>query len=69
MCDEFQIFEIVLNKRRRAWKWNVRTSAGDIVMCGSELSRPAASYNAYRAFFLLLQSTPNQSARLGNPAG
>lgn len=61
MSDEFPVFEIVLNKRGRAWKWQVRTTAGNIVMWGSELSRPAAMYNAYRAFFLLLQSAPNIS--------
>ena len=66
MSRKFRIFEVVLNKRRRAWKWHVRTSAGDIVMSGSELSRAAATYNAYRAFFLLLQSAPN---RPSSPAG
>ena len=68
MSGEFRIFEVVLNKRRRAWKWHVRTSAGDIVMCGSEFSRPAAAYNAYKAFFLLLQSAPIQSTQLSGPA-
>jgi hypothetical protein len=38
-------------------------------MWGSGLSRPAATYNAYRALFLLLQSGPYQSARLSSPAG
>jgi hypothetical protein len=38
-------------------------------MWGSGLSRPAATYNAYRAFFLLLRSAPYQSTRLSSPAG
>ena len=65
MPDEFSIFEVVLSRRRRAWRWQVRTSAGDIVMRGADVSRPAAAYSAYRAFFLLLQSAPRHSIRLG----
>ena len=38
-------------------------------MWGSEISRLAATYNAYRALFLLLQSAPYQSIRLGTPGG
>jgi hypothetical protein len=69
MLDNFPVFEVVLNKRGRAWKWHVRTTAGDILMWGSGVTRPAASYSAYRALFLLLQSAPNQSTRPSSPAG
>src|ERR1700760_3340313 len=69
MSDKFRMFEVVLEKRWRRWKWHVRTSAGDIVMSGLALGRAAATYEAYRAFFLLLQSAHNQSTRRTNPAG
>jgi hypothetical protein len=58
------VFEVFLNKRGRAWTWRVCTTSGDIVMRGSESSRPAASYKAYRALFLLLQSAAYQSISL-----
>jgi hypothetical protein len=56
--DQFQIFEVVLKKRRRKWLWRVSTTDGDPVIEGSENSRPAAKYNANRALFLLLLSAP-----------
>jgi hypothetical protein len=59
--DQFQIFEVVLKKRRRKWLWRVSTTDGDAVIEGSESSRPAAKYNANRALFLLLLSAPYRS--------
>jgi hypothetical protein len=56
--DQFQVFEVVLKKRRRKWLWRVCTTDGDVVIEGSEGSRPAAEYNANRALFLLLLSAP-----------
>ncbi|MGZ4965220.1 MAG: hypothetical protein ACXWC8_21910 [Limisphaerales bacterium] len=53
-----------MKKRRRTWKWRVCTPAGDVIMHGSESGRPAASYQADRALFLLLLSAPYQSIRL-----
>jgi hypothetical protein len=61
--DQFQIFEVVLRKRRRKWLWRVSTTEGDAVIVGSESSRPAAKYNANRALFLLLLSAPYRSIR------
>src|ERR1700733_8009549 len=61
--DQFQIFEVVLKKRRRKWLWSVSTTDGDAVIVGSESSRPAAKYNANRALFLLLLSAPYRSIR------
>jgi hypothetical protein len=61
--DPFQIFEVVLKKRRRKWLWRVSTSDGDAVIEGSESDRPAAKYNANRALFLLLLSAPHRSIR------
>jgi hypothetical protein len=51
---EFAIFQVVLIKRARAWRWCVCTIDGSVVMRGSESSRPAAQYRANRALFLLL---------------
>jgi hypothetical protein len=56
--DQFQVFEVVLKKRRRKWLWRVSTTDGDAVVEGSESSRSAAKYNANRALFLLLLSAP-----------
>jgi len=61
--DQFQIFEVVLKKRRRKWLWRVSTTDGDAVIEGSESSRPAAKYHANRALFLLLLSAPYRSIR------
>ena len=61
--DQFQIFEVVLKKRRRKWLWRVSTTDGDAVIMGSESSRPAAKYHANRALFLLLLSAPYRSIR------
>jgi hypothetical protein len=62
--DQFQVFELVLKKRGRIWRWSVCTSEGAVVMEGSESSRPAAKYKAARALFLLLLSAPYQSIRM-----
>jgi hypothetical protein len=61
--DQFQIFEVILKKRRRKWLWSVSATDGDAVIVGSESSRPAAKYNANRALFLLLLSAPYRSIR------
>jgi len=58
MPDQFPVFEELLKKRRRTWRWRVCTTEGDVVMQGSESSRPAAKYKADRALFLLLLSAP-----------
>ena len=62
--DQFPVFELVLKKRGRIWRWSVCTSEGAAVMVGSESSRPAAKYQADRALFLLLLSAPYQSIRM-----
>jgi hypothetical protein len=64
MHDQFPVFEKVLKKRSRTWRWRVCTTEGDVVMQGSESSRPAAKYKADRALFLLLLSAPYRSIRL-----
>jgi hypothetical protein len=65
--DQFQIFEVVLKKRRRMWLWRVSTTDGDAVIGGSEGSRPAAKYNANRALFLLLLSAPYRTSPARQP--
>jgi hypothetical protein len=59
--DQFPVFELVLKKRGRIWRWSVCASEGAVVMVGSESSRPAAKYKAARALFQLLLSAPYQS--------
>src|ERR1700730_13829351 len=61
---QFPVFELVLKKSGRIWRWSVCTSEGAVVMEGSESSRPAAKYKAARALFLLLLSAPYQSIRM-----
>ena len=63
MTDQFLVFEKVLKKRRRTWKWRVCTPEGDVILHGSESGRPAANYQADKALFLLLLSAPYQSLR------
>ena len=58
MPDHFSVFDLALKKRGRAWRWQVSTITGDVVMSGVGFSRPEAVYSAYRALFLLLQSAP-----------
>jgi hypothetical protein len=67
MPSQFPVFEVVLERRGRKWSWRVCTSEGDVVMKGSESSRPAANYKADRALFLLLLSAPYRSMRLSTP--
>ena len=62
--DQFPVFELLVKKRGRIWRWSVCTSEGAVVMEGSESSRPAAKYKAARALFLLLLSAPYQSIRM-----
>jgi hypothetical protein len=59
--DQFPVFELMLKKRGRIWRWSVCTSEGAVVMEDLESSRPAAKYKAARALFLLLLSAPYQS--------
>jgi hypothetical protein len=63
MSDQFPIFEVLLKKRRRRWTWSICTTEGADVMMGSQASRSAASYEANRAFFLLLLSAPYRLRR------
>jgi len=58
MPDQFPVFEVILKKRGRAWRWCVRTTEGQVVMQGSERRRHAAKYRADRALFLLLLWAP-----------
>jgi len=64
MPDQFHIFEKILKKRGRKWRWCVRTTEGTAIMHGSERSLLAARYEANRALFLLLMSAPYRSQLL-----
>jgi hypothetical protein len=55
--ERFAAFDMALKRRGRGrWKWYVRTTDGQTVMCGSECSRGGARYKAQRALFLLLRA-------------
>jgi hypothetical protein len=56
MSDRFPVFEVSLKRRGRRWLWSICTVEGALVMMGSGGSRSAASYEANRALFLLLQT-------------
>jgi hypothetical protein len=64
MPDQFEIFDIALERRGRRWIWRVCTCEEGIVMSGREDSRAAARYKAARALFLLLLSASYGSTRL-----
>ncbi len=49
--------EVIVVKRRRGWEWQVRDQNGRLIMSGRERTRPAARYQAYRAFFMLLATS------------
>ena len=61
--DQFPVFDTIVSRRGRTWRWYVSTTEGKILMRGSEGSRPAARYQANRAIFLLLLAAPYRSTR------
>lgn len=65
MAGRFSVFEVSLRKRGRKWEWTVASANGAPIMLGSESSRPAATYKANCALFLLLLSAPSIAARGG----
>ena len=58
MPNQYLTFETIVGQRGRAWRWRVCTTEGEVVMKGSENSRPAAIYRSNRALFSLLLSAP-----------
>ena len=69
MPDQFPVFERLLKKRGRVWRWCLCTTEGKVVMHGTESSRTAAKYKADRALFLMLLCAPYQSTRLSDRHG
>jgi len=63
MPDLFPTYAVLLKKRGRTWKWRVCTTTGDVIMRGSESSRPAARYKANSALFLLLGAARYQTSK------
>jgi hypothetical protein len=59
--DQFSVFEIVLNKRGRKYRWSICTPEGRVVMLGAEGNRSAARYKANRALFQMLLCAPYYS--------
>jgi hypothetical protein len=58
MQAKFQTFEAIVRKRRRSWRWYICTAEGEVVMLGSDSTRPGARYQANRALFTLLLHSP-----------
>ena len=58
MLPHLPLFEAVLKKRGRLWKWSVCTAEGRVVMQGADSRRTSARYKANRALFLMLLCAP-----------
>jgi hypothetical protein len=69
MVDQFEVYEAILRKRGRGWRWCVYSAEGKFVMQGSECTRMAARYAANRGLFLLLLSSSYRSRRRNIPRG
>jgi hypothetical protein len=67
MPEQFPVFDVVLKKRGRAWRWCVSTTEGKLMMQGTEPHRRAAKYQASRALFLLL-CAPHRPSQLNDRA-
>ena len=55
---QLPVFEALLKKRGRVWRWTVCTAQGRVVMQGAESRRASARYEANRALFLMLLGAP-----------
>jgi hypothetical protein len=69
MPHQLPVFEVLLKKRGRAWKWSVCTAEGQVVMQGAESGRTFARYNANRALFLMLLCAPYSHIHPSNNDG
>src|SRR5580704_14641672 len=67
MVDQFEVYEVILRKRGRGWRWCVCSAEGKFVMLGSECTRMAARYAANRSLFLLLLSSSYRAKRRDIP--
>ena len=69
------VFEAMLKKRGRLWRWSIYTAEGRVVMQGAESRRASARYKANRALFLMLLCAPyshvqpNGESRTGRRSG
>jgi hypothetical protein len=68
MPSRLPVFEAVLKKRGRVWRWSVCTAEGEVVMHGAESRRTSARYKANRALFLMLLCAPYAYVRRRNSA-
>src|SRR6476660_8626030 len=75
MPPHLPVFEAVLRKRGRLWKWSVCTAEGRVVMQGADSRGTSARYKANRALFLMLLCAPysyvqpNGESRTGSHSG
>lgn len=63
---QLPVFEALLKKRGRVWRWSVCTAEGHVVMQGTESRRASARYKANRALFLMLLCAPYSHIQLIN---
>lgn len=66
MPHRLPVFEALLEKRGRAWRWSVFTAEGQLVMQGAEARRTSARYQANRALFQMLLCAPYSYAHRRN---
>ena len=52
------VFEAMLKKRGRLWRWSIYTAEGLVVIQGAESRRSAVRYKANRALFQMLLCAP-----------
>jgi hypothetical protein len=64
--DQFEVYDVILKKRGRLWRWSLCTAEGKPVMQGTECTRMAARYAANSALFLLLLGSSYRSKKRGN---
>ena len=58
MPPHLPVFEAMLKKRGRLWRWSIYTAEGRVVMQGADSRRTSARYKANRALFLMLLCAP-----------
>ena len=67
--DQFEVYDVIVRKRGRGWRWCLCSAEGKFVMLGSECTRMAARYAANRSLFLLLLSSSYRTRQRDIPRG
>ncbi|OKO73682.1 hypothetical protein AC630_27930 [Bradyrhizobium sp. AS23.2] len=59
--SEFVLFDRVVTKHGRTWRWSISDQLGRLLLAGTERSKSAAHYMAARAMFQLLLTASYRS--------